>query len=133
MVRRAEDVRGSVADLEPGRRPSFCAPSERRLVAVEALEWGQCPCGTLRVRFTHDGEAWPSWARTETMRARLATAGWAAANTAVGGVVSLSRQWFRRQDLPPSAPNGVLRSACYDERRQEITGDDLNLSLPAID
>jgi hypothetical protein len=119
--------------LEPGRRPSFCAPSERRLVEVGALEWGQFPCGTLRVRFTHDGEAWPSWARTETMRTRLAAAGWPAANAAVDGVVSLSRQWFRRQDLPPGAPNGVLRSACYDERRQEITGDDLNLSLPAID
>ena len=119
--------------LEPGRRPSFCAPSERRLVAVGALEWGTFPCGTLRVSFTHDGEASPSWVRSETMRARLAAAGWPAANAAVDGSVSLSRQWFRRQDLPPGAPNGVLRSACYDERRQEITGDDLNLSLPSID
>ena len=118
---------------EPGRRPSFCAPSERRLVAVGALEWGQFPCGTLRVHFTHDGEAWPSWARSEAMRARLVAAGWPASNTAVDGAVSLSRQWFRRQDLPPGAPNGVLRSACYDERRQEISGGDLNLSLPAID
>lgn len=119
--------------IEPGRRPSFCAPSERRLVAVSALEWGQFPCGTLRVSFTHDGEALPSWARPETTRARLAAAGWPAANTALDGSVSLSRQWFRRQDLPPGAPNGVLRSACFDERRQEIVGDDLNLSLPSID
>jgi hypothetical protein len=119
--------------LEPGRRPSFCAPSERRLVAVSALEWGQFPCGTLRVSFTHDGEAWPSWARSETTRARFAAASWPTANAAVDGSVSLSRQWFRRQDLPPGAENGVLRSACYDERRQAIVGDDLTLSLPAIE
>jgi hypothetical protein len=119
--------------IEPGRRPSFCAPTERRLVAVSALEWGEFPCGTLRVSFTHDGEAWPSWARSETTRARFAAASWPAANVALDGSVSLSRQWFRRQDLPPGAENGVLRSACYDARRQEITGDDLDLSLPAVD
>ena len=119
--------------LEPGRRPNFCAPSERRLVAVDALEWGQFPCGTLRVRFTHDGEAWPSWASSETTRARFAAASWPTASTAVDGSVSLSRQWFRRQDLPPGVENGALRSACYDERRQAIIGDDLSLSLPAID
>jgi hypothetical protein len=119
--------------IEPGRRPSFCAPSERRLVELSALEWGQFPCGTLRVRFTHDGEAWPSWARSEATRARLAAGRWPAADAVVDGSVSLSRQWFRRQDLPAGAQNGALRSACYDARRQEITGDDLDLSLPAID
>ena len=119
--------------VEPGVRPRFCAPAERRLVAVNDMEWGQFPCGTLRVRFTHDGEAWPSWARSEATRARLAAARWPAADAAVDGVVSLSRQWFRRQDLPPGAQNGGLRSACYDARRQDIVGDDLSLSLGAMD
>lgn len=119
--------------IEPGRRPSFCAPSQRRLVAIDALEWGQFPCGTLRVRFTHDGEAHPSWTNSEAARARFAAARWPAAGAAVEGSVSLSRQWFRRQDLPPGAQNGVLRSACYDARRQQITDDDLALSLPAVD
>jgi len=118
--------------LEAGRRPSFCAPAERRLVAITAMEWGQFPCGTLQVRFTHDGEAWPSWTRSEATRARLAQV-WPPADAAVEGSVSLSRQWFRRQDLPPGAQNGGLRSACYDARRQQIVGDDLNLSIAAID
>jgi hypothetical protein len=118
--------------IEPGRRPSFCAPAERRLVAIEALEWGQYPCGTMRVRFTHDGDAWPSWARSEATRARI-TQVWPQAGAPVEGSVSLSRQWFRRQGLPTGTENGGLRSACYDARRQQIVGDDLNLSLAAID
>ena len=118
--------------IEPGRRPSFCGPAERRLVAISAMDWGQYPCGTLRVSFTHDGEASPTWVRSEATRARLAQV-WPAANTAVPGSVSLSRQWFRRQNLPAGAQNGALRSACYDARRGEIVGDDLNLSLRAIE
>ena len=118
--------------IEPGRRRSFCGPAERRLVAITAMEWGQYPCGTLRVRFTHDGEAWPSWVRSEATRARLAQA-WPAAGAALDGSVSLSRQWFRRSNLPPGVQNGGLRSACYDPRRQEIVGDDLSLSIGAID
>jgi hypothetical protein len=118
--------------LEPGRRPSFCAPAERRLVAIEAMEWGQYPCGTLHVRFTHEGDALPAWVRADATRARLEQ-GWPQAGTPVNGEVSLSRQWFRRQNLPPGAENGRLTSACYDARRQEIIGDDLNLSLRVID
>lgn len=114
--------------VEPGARPTFCGPAERRLVAIEALEWGQFPCGTLRVRFTHEGDAWPSWATSEHTRARLAPV-WPAAGAPVAGSVSLSRQWFAREALPPGAQNGALRSACFDARRQEIIGDDLNLSL----
>jgi len=118
--------------IEAGRRPSFCAPAERRLVAIEAMEWGQYPCGTLHVRFTHEGDAMPSWVRADAMRARLEQV-WPQAGAPVSGEVSLSRQWFRRQNLPPGAENGGLRSACYDARRQEITGSDLNLSLRLID
>jgi hypothetical protein len=118
--------------IEPGRRPSFCAPAERRLVAIEAMEWGQYPCGTLHVRFTHEGDAMPSWVRADATRARLEQV-WPQAGAPVNGEVSLSRQWFRRQNLPSGAQNGSLRSACYDARRQEITGDDLNLSLRVID
>lgn len=118
--------------IEPGRRPSFCGPAERRLVAITAMEWGQYPCGTLHVRFTHDGEATPSWVRSEATRARW-TQAWPAANTPVEGSVSLSRQWFRRQNLPAGVQNGGLRSACYDDRRGEIVGDDLNLSLGPIE
>lgn len=118
--------------IEPGRRPSFCGPAERRLVAISAMEWGQYPCGTLHVRFTHDGDAWPSWVRSEATRARW-TQAWPAANTPVEGSASLSRQWFRRQDLPAGAENGGLRSACYDARRGQVVGDDLNLSLGQIE
>jgi hypothetical protein len=118
--------------IQPGARPNFCGPAERRLVAIEALEWGQYPCGTLHVRFTHDGDAFPSWATSEAMRQRLAQI-WPQQNAPVSGSVSLSRQWFRREDLPPGAQNGGLRSACYDARRQEIVGDDLDLSLGSID
>lgn len=119
--------------IDAGRRPDFCGPAERRLVEITTLEWGQFPCGTVRVSFTHDGEAWPSWVRSDATRARLAAAGWPTPETAVNGSVSLSRQWFRRQDLPQGALNGGLRSACYDARRQQITGDDLLLSLPRLD
>lgn len=119
--------------IEAGRRPDFCGPAERRLVEITTLEWGQFPCGTVRVGFTHDGEEWPSWARSDATRTRLAAAGWPLPETAVNGSVSLSRQWFRRQDLPPGALNGGLTSACYDARRQQITGDDLLMSLPRLD
>ncbi len=118
--------------VEPGRRPRFCAPAERRLVAITAMEWGEYPCGTLRVRFTHDGEAWPSWLRSEAARVRLAQS-WPAEAAVAEGSVSLSRQWFRRRDLPPGAQNGGLRSACFDARRQEIVGDDLDLSIALVD
>jgi hypothetical protein len=118
--------------LEPGRRPRFCVPAERRLVAITAMEWGETPCGTLLVSFTHTGDAWPSWARGEAIRARL-EANWPAPGATVGGSVSLSRQWYRRQDLPSGVENGALVSACYDARRQEIVGDDLDLSLGSLD
>lgn len=108
-----------------GERPSFCAPSERRLVSIEEATPGQFPCGSLHVRFTHVGDAWPSWARTPGLRARV-TAAWGELGEMRQGEVTLSRQWFRRP--PPGQANGALRSLCYDATRQRVTGDDLNLS-----
>jgi hypothetical protein len=118
--------------IEPGRRPSFCGPAERRLVEITSMEWGQYPCGTLRVGFTHTGDDWPTWARSESLRARFA-ATWPEPSESVQGTVSLNRQWYGRQELPPGAQNGALRSACLDSRRQQIAGDDLSLGLSSID
>ena len=35
-----------------GDRPTFCAPSQRHLIEVTRIEFGQYPCGTLRAYFT---------------------------------------------------------------------------------
>jgi hypothetical protein len=113
--------------IEPGRRPSFCGLAERRLVEITEMEWGDFPCGSLLVRFSHVADDWPSWARAETTRARLA-AGWPPVGVAATGSVSLSRQWYRRGAVPPGFANGSLHSACFDARRQRIVGDDLNLT-----
>jgi len=109
-----------------GERPSFCAPSQRRVIEITRMEWGQFPCGNLRVGFTHVGEAWPAWARSEGARARI-VAMFGPLNSASEGSVSLSRQWFRPNALPPERSNGELRSVCYDTSRQRIIGDDLTL------
>ncbi len=118
--------------VEPGRRPRFCAPAERQLVEITSMEWGEYPCGTLLVRFTHSADDWPSWARSDATRARLAST-WPAIGEATPGTISLSRQWYRRDVVPSGYRNGSLRSLCYDASRQVVTGDDLNLSAPPLD
>ncbi len=113
-----------------GQRPSFCAPSQRRVVEITSMEWGRYPCGTLLVRFTHVADDWPTWARTPNVRNRVASA-WAPVGVPVAGSVSLSRQWFQSNRVPDDWPsNGELRSVCYDENRQVVTGDDLELGVP---
>lgn len=118
--------------VEPGRRPRFCAPAERQLVQITNIEWGRYPCGSLRVQFTHVANAWPSWARAETTRVRLA-ANWPPNGAAAEGTVSLGRQWYQRSALPAGFENGALRSLCYDAARQQVVGNDLNLALGDID
>jgi hypothetical protein len=118
--------------IEPGRRPSFCAPAERRLVDITSIEWGEYPCGTMQVRFRHVGENWPAWARTEASRARLA-AEWPPLGEPASGTVSLSRLWYRRDAIPPNFTNGSLQSLCYDASRRVVTGADLNLSAAPLE
>lgn len=118
--------------IEPGRRPRFCAPAERQLVQITNMEWGRYPCGSLRVQFTHVASDWPSWARAETTRARLAV-NWPPNGATAEGTVSLSRQWYQRSALPAGFRNGMLRSLCYDTARQQVVGADLNLTLGDID
>ena len=113
-----------------GQRPSFCAPAGRRLVEISSMEWGEFACGSLRVRFTHVGEEWPAWARTERARARMVET-WAPLGAPIAGTVSLGRQWFRPNEVPAEmSRNGGLRSLCYDAARGRITGDDLELNAP---
>ena len=111
-----------------GARPQFCANSQRRVVEVTNLEFGQFDCGSLRVTFTHVGDTWPSWARTEGARQRVDST-WAPPNVPLSGQVTLGRQWFRQGAVPPGVQNGSLRSLCLDSARQVI-GDDLNLNVP---
>lgn len=116
--------------IETGQRPAFCGGAERRLVEITSMEWGQYPCGSLRVRFTHVGDDWPSWARSEATRQRLAM-DWPPVGETANGSVSFSRQWYRARDLPPGAVNGALRSVCYDAGRERVIGNDLDLAAPA--
>ncbi len=122
-----EYMRGTI---DSGQRPAFCAPAGRRLVEITSMEWGQYPCGTLRVRFTHVADDWPTWARHESTRARLAQS-WPAIGEVAAGEVSLSRQWFAAGHLPRGVDNGALISACMDDERERVIGDDLNLAPPA--
>ncbi len=112
-----------------GERPTFCAPSQRRVVEITAMEWGQYPCGNLRVRFTHVADGWPAWARTQSARTRFAAA-YGDVGVPAEGQVTLGRQWFRQGQLPSGRVNGALRSLCYDAATREVAGDDLNLSPP---
>ncbi len=112
-----------------GEHPNFCAPSQRHLVEITAIEPSTTSCGSLRVTFTHEANEWPVWARTESLRERLRDIGRGPGSRAAGAV-SLSRQWFSRQALPEGRTNGQLVSLCYDARRNRITGDDLQLGLP---
>ncbi|PZO53227.1 MAG: hypothetical protein DCF16_07575 [Alphaproteobacteria bacterium] len=115
--------------IDSGQRPAFCAPAERRVVEITAMEWGQFPCGTLRVRFTHTADAWPAWATTASSRQRLEQT-WPPLGENGYGEVSLSRQWFRVASLPRGARNGALVSACLDDDRERVIANDLNLSAP---
>ncbi|HRP11868.1 MAG TPA: hypothetical protein PLK37_12605 [Terricaulis sp.] len=109
-----------------GERPTFCAPVERRLVEITAMEWGQYPCGNLHVRFTHVSDDWPSWARAESTRLRLAQT-WPALGEATEGSVTLSRRWYSQRQRGSEAGRGELASVCYDPGRTRIIGDDLRL------
>lgn len=111
-----------------GERPTFCAPAERRLVEISEMEWGAFPCGNLRVRFTHVGDGWPSWAQAEAMRARLAQS-WPAPGEAASGSVTLSRRWHSARGRS-GVGRGELASICYDNARRLI-GDDLELFAAA--
>ena len=110
-----------------GERPSFCAPSQRRVLEITSMEWGQYDCGSLHVAFTHVADDWPAWARSEAARARIAST-WGPVGVASQGTVTLGRQWFRRGELPSNRNNGELRSVCYDGSRQRVVGDDLELA-----
>lgn len=110
-----------------GERPSFCGPLERRLVEITALEFGEFPCGNLLVRFTHVADALPSWARTPGAQARVSQAA-APVGVVANGTVSLGRQWFRPGAVPEGRENGALDSVCYDNARNEVRGDDLDLA-----
>ncbi|MEQ1619736.1 MAG: hypothetical protein ABL883_15490 [Terricaulis sp.] len=107
---------------------AFCPSPERVLGEITNLEWGDFECGSLRVNFTHVGQAWPSWARTEASRRRVAQT-WAALGQPMPGSVTLSRQWYQPHLIPLGmAQNGELRSLCFDQGRRRVVGDDLNLN-----
>ena len=106
-----------------GQRPVFCPPSERRLAAITLMEWGQFPCGNLRVRFAHVSDGWPSWARTEATRARLAET-WPPPGAEAEGVVTLSRRWYS-EPTRNGEGRGELASMCYVNGR--LAGDDFAL------
>ncbi|MEZ5962042.1 MAG: hypothetical protein R3C30_16695 [Hyphomonadaceae bacterium] len=109
-----------------GARPQFCPNSQRRVVEITDMEFGQFDCGSLRVTFTHVADTWPSWARTEAARQRV-DANWAPPGVPLTGQVTLGRQWFRQRAAPPGVESGSLRSLCLDGARNVI-GDDLNLN-----
>lgn len=111
------------------QRPEFCGAVGRRLVEITAMQWGEFDCGSLRVDFTHVSDDWPAWARTERVRARIAST-WAPLGQTMSGSVTLGRQWFRA-DQPGSGRNGALRSLCYDTAQARVIGGDLNLNARA--
>jgi hypothetical protein len=113
-----------------GARPQFCPNAQRRVVEVTNMQWGQYPCGTVRVRFTHVADDYPTWARTDASRQRI-DATWAVGAPAEGEV-SLSRHWYRPNLLPRGETNGALKSLCLDGA-QNVIGDDLNLAVSTGD
>lgn len=114
-----------------GERTNFCAPSERRVTEIRALEAGNFQCGSLRVAFAHSADTWPSWARTENAQTRVAQA-WGAPGATGEGSVSLGRLWYRHGSVPADMrENGELRSACFDEAERAVVGEDLELSPAA--
>jgi hypothetical protein len=94
------------------------------------VEWGAFSCGSIQVRFTHTADQWPEWARTENARNRLQSA-WGALGDELEGSVSLSRRWYRRGAVPGGVRNGSLQSACFDASREQVTGDDLQMTPPS--
>ncbi|MGD9965258.1 MAG: hypothetical protein AB7T59_01945 [Hyphomonadaceae bacterium] len=108
-----------------GARPQFCPNAQRRLVEVTNMQWGQFPCGSLHVQFTHVADAYPAWARTEAAR-QLIDATWSPIGTPISGEVTLSRHWYRPNLLPRGETNGALKSLCLDGA-QNVIGDDLDL------
>lgn len=110
-----------------GVRPSFCGPAERQVVEITDMQFGQFECGSLQVRFTHVADAWPSWARTENARARIAQ-NWAPLGQTGEGAVSMSRRWYRPNQTPTGEINGQMRSLCYDDDNGEVRGEDMELS-----
>jgi hypothetical protein len=122
-----ELLRGSPYSTS-GVRPSFCLIAPRRVVDITDMQWGQFECGTLLVRFTHVADDWPAWAQSEDLRARISSS-WPPNGMVAEGTVSLGRQWFSRQAMPPGLErNGALRSVCFDSERGRVIGNDLNLS-----
>jgi hypothetical protein len=109
-----------------GARPSFCPGSERRMVEFTDMQWGEYPCGSLHVRFTHVADNYPTWARTTAAQQRVDST-WGPIGTQLEGEVSLSRQWYRTNLLPSGETNGALKSLCLDAA-QNVIGDDLNLN-----
>lgn len=109
-----------------GERPSFCPGSQRRVVEITDMQWGDYECGSLHVWFTHVADAYPNWARTPSAQQRVDST-WAPIGMPIGGEVSLSRQWYRTNLLPSGETNGALKSLCLDAA-QNVIGDDLNLS-----
>jgi len=112
-----------------GARPQFCPNAQRRVVEITDMQWGQYPCGSLHVQFTHVADTYPSWARTDAARQRL-DATWSPVGEPIGGEVSLSRHWYRPNLLPSGETNGALKSLCLDGS-QNVIGDDLTLVVGA--
>jgi hypothetical protein len=106
-------------------RMSFCMPSGRRVVEVLETQFGDYPCGTLQVRFRHVADAWPSWARTQTIQTRINDT-WGTIGSPGEGAVSMSRQWFS-DDPPDGRENGQLRSVCFDPDARAVRGEDMEL------
>jgi len=113
-----------------GDRPIFCAPSQRRLIELTNVQFGQFPCGSVRASFTYAAQDWPTWARTDAARARIAD-DIGPIGAVENGAVSLGRQWFSPASLPDGVTNGSLQSICYNAQAQRITGNDLDLHAQA--
>jgi hypothetical protein len=117
--------------LGNGERPSFCAPGGRRLVDIINVEWGDFPCGNVRIYFSHVADEWPTWVHTDEQRDLIAQT-WAPAGVTAYGRLSLYRLWYPPRQVPANMTrNGELRSACYDAEHERITGDDIDLRAPA--
>lgn len=110
-----------------GRQPpSFCGPSERRVTEIVSMEWGDYPCGSLRTRFAHVADDWPSWINAAGARQRLTD--WPTPGSGAQGTVTLSRHWYRESEVPADMErNGGLRSTCYDAARRRTEGNDFRL------
>jgi hypothetical protein len=94
-----EAGRRYLRDAETPEGPQrFCAPVERRVVAITSVSEGVFQCGSTHVRFTHVADTPPLWAQGDGPRAR-----WAAAAAPVGqvgeGAVTLARRRNGLQSL----------------------------------